>query len=115
MTFGRDGRNFKKEKNQMATKKTTNEKKTRVRKSKAATIKKRVTADMLKQRIIELEGQLLDSRNEYGKLFEQFTNFRLKINTMLGQILKGLFIVGIDPDVIMNKCKQMFQKKIQAD
>lgn len=99
----------------MDTKKTTTEKQQKEQKKKKPTAKKRLSTDMLKKRIIELEGQLLESRNEYGKMLEQYTNMNLKIDTMLGQILKGLFVVGIDPEVLTKKCGQMFQRKIQAD
>ena len=99
----------------MLTKNKKTKKAVKENKPKKEIAKKRVTTEMLKKRIIELEGQLLSSRTEYGKLLEQYTNMNIKINTMLGQIIKGLFILGIDPDILMQKCNQMFTKKIKAD
>lgn len=100
----------------MATKKKeTTTKKAPKTKTTTTPAKKRVTSDMLKKRILELEGNLAKSQEEYGKLFELHTNMRVKLDAMLGQILKGMFIAGIDPDVLAKKCHQMFRKRIVAD
>ena len=95
------------------TKKTTT--KTSAAKTVKTSAKKRESTIALKKRIAELEGLVKASGEEQGKMLEAITNLRLKQDAMLGQILKGLFIVGIDPDVIARKCSQMFRKKIVAD
>ena len=56
-----------------------------------------------------------DAAEKIGKLLEENANFRMKADAMLGQILKGLYLMGIDPDVIQRKCQQMFRKKVVAD
>ena len=99
----------------MATKKTATVKKTKEQKPKTSTAKKRVTTDVLKKRILELEGQLATTQAEYGKLIEQITNQRLKLDAALGQFLKGLYIIDLAPEPVIQKCNQMFRKKIQAD
>lgn len=101
----------------MATKKTT--KKTTVnapaKKVAKASAKKRDSTAAFQKRIAELEEQVKAISEEKGKLLEIFTNLRIKQDAMLGQILKGLYLVGIDPDVIGRKCSQMFSKRVVAD
>ena len=77
--------------------------------------KKRESAAALKKRIAELEEQIKQAAEEQGKMLELFTNTRIKLNAMLGQMLKALFIVGIGPDELMAKCQQMFRKNVVAD
>ena len=101
----------------MATKKTT--KKTTVKapakKVAKAPAKKRDSTAAFQKRIAELEERVKAISEEKGKLLEILTNLRLKQDAMLGQILKGLYLVGIDPDVISRKCSQMFSKRVVAD
>lgn len=62
-----------------------------------------------------MQKQLDSALSDYGKMVETVTNLRIKIDVMLGQIIKGLYIVGITPDMIIGKCQQMFNKKVIAD
>lgn len=78
-------------------------------------VNKRETTASLKKRIAELEEQVKQSTDEYGKMVETMTNLRIQKDAMLGQVLKGLYLIGIDPDIIMHKCQQMFQKRVVAD
>ena len=101
----------------MPTKKET-QKKTRthtVRKTNAPVKKgtktnSRETLVELKKKISEIEDQMRSSTEEYGKLLEYVSNNRIKLDVMLGQIIKALFIVGIGPEEIARKCSQMFSK-----
>lgn len=79
------------------------------------TVKKRETTADLKKRIADLEGQLNKALTDYGNLLSETANITQKIDVMLGQMLKALFIVGIGPDELMAKCQQMFRKKVVAD
>lgn len=79
------------------------------------TVKKRETTADLKKRIAELESQLNKSLEDHGKFLAATANITKKLDVMLGQMLKALFIVGIGPDELMAKCQQMFQKKVVAD
>lgn len=65
--------------------------------------------------IANLQKRLNDALADYGTLLEAMTNLRLKIDVMLGQFLKGLYVIGITPDDIVQKCQQMFRKKVSAD
>ena len=65
--------------------------------------------------IANLQKRLNDALADYGTLLELMTNLRLKIDVMLGQFLKGLYVIGITPDDIVQKCQQMFRKKVSAD
>lgn len=65
--------------------------------------------------IANLQKRLNDALSDYGTLLESMTNLRIKIDVMLGQFLKGLYVIGITPDMIMAKCQQMFRKKVVAD
>lgn len=86
-----------------------------VKKRASKTLPKEDSLPSLKGEIETLEKAYLQTQEDYGKLLEQYTNLRLKLNTMLGQILKALFIVGIGPDELTAKCGEMFCKKIVAD
>lgn len=85
------------------------------RKAVKTSPKKRETAADLKARIKELEEQRDQTLADYGKLLEVVTNIRFKRDAMLGQMLKGLFLIGIGPDELHAKCEQMFRKKVVAD
>ena len=104
----------------MATTKKTSSKKTiaakssKVKMPKDSAQKRQSTASLL-NKIAQLDEQVNASADEQGKLIEALTNNRIKLDAMLGQILKGLYLVGIDPDMIMKKCQQMFQKMVVAD
>ena len=103
----------------MATKTSTKAKtaKTKTAKPKTAKspAKKRVTTVDLEKRIAELENQKNDALTKYGSMLEATSNMQLKLDAMLGQMLKALFIVGIGPDELMAKCQQMFRKNVVAD
>ena len=95
-------------------KKTTTEKTGKVKLPKTPA-KKRESTAALQKRIAELEEQIRQSAEQFGKMVELMTNIRIQQDAMLGQILKGLYFIGIDPDRIMRKCQQMFTKKVVAD
>ena len=98
------------------TKKTTKKPTKAVQpKSVKSPAKKRETMADLKKKIAELEVQRDKALENYGKMLEVSTNMSLKINVMLGQMLKALFIIGIGPDELHAKCEQMFRKKVVAD
>lgn len=78
-------------------------------------VKKRETTAELRKRIAELEAQRDAALNDFGHALESNSNMTIKLDAMLGQLLKALFIVGIGPDELMAKCQQMFQKKVVAD
>ena len=69
----------------------------------------------LKEETEKLREENLRLTEQFGKMLEEHTNIKLKANAMLGQILKGLYILGIGPDEIQAKCQQMFRKKVVAD
>ena len=71
--------------------------------------------ETLKKRFSELQEGNVRLSEQYGKMLETVTNLRIKTNAMLGQILKGLYLIGITPDDIVAKCNQMFRKKVVAD
>ena len=79
------------------------------------TTKKHETTADLKKRIAELESQLNTALEDHGNLLSATANITKKLDVMLGQMLKALFIVGIGPDELMAKCQQMFRKKVVAD
>lgn len=97
----------------MATK--TKAKKTAKKTTSTKTVKKRETTADLKKRIVELESQLNKILEDHGNLLSASANITKKLDVMLGQMLKALFIVGIGPDELMAKCQQMFRKKVVAD
>ena len=69
----------------------------------------------LKEETARLRAENQRMAEQFGKMFEENTNFRFKANAMLGQVLKWLYLIGIGPDVIQAKCQQMFRKKVIAD
>lgn len=69
----------------------------------------------LKEETEKLRAENLRMAEQFGKMLEENANFRLKANAMLGQVLKGLYLIGIAPDDIQAKCQQMFRKKVIAD
>lgn len=71
--------------------------------------------ESLKKTVVELQKENVRIAELYGKMHETSTNLRIKANAMLGQILKGLYLMGITPDDIVAKCNQMFRKKVVAD
>lgn len=71
--------------------------------------------ESLKKTVVELQEENVRLAEQYGKMLETSTNLRIKANAMLGQILKGLYLMGITPDDIVVKCNQMFRKKVVAD
>jgi hypothetical protein len=79
------------------------------------TVKKRETTADLKKKIAELENRLNKTLEEHGNLLSATANITQKLDVMLGQMLKALFIVGIGPDELMAKCQQMFRKNVVAD
>lgn len=101
------------------TPKTTKSEK-RTAKPKTAKPKVRSTVlqtelDSLRKETAALRESLKESAEKMGKLLEENANFRIKADAMLGQILKGLYLIGIDPDTIQRKCAQMFRKAVSAD
>lgn len=95
-------------------KKTTTAKTKKVKSPKTPAKKRETIAD-LKKKIADLEAQRNKVLEDYGKLLAASTNINLKLDAMLGQMLKALFIVGIGPDELHKKCEQMFRKKVVAD
>ena len=83
-------------------KKTTKSSLTKLQKERIENIQRRVVA---------LENSSHELATKYGKSIEELTNIRYKIDLMLGEILKGLYIIGISPDDIVRKLNQMFEKK----
>lgn len=71
--------------------------------------------DSLRKETAALRESSKESAEKMGKLLEENANFRIKADAMLGQILKGLYLIGIDPDTIQRKCAQMFRKAVSAD
>lgn len=71
--------------------------------------------EALKKSTAELHEENVRMAEQYGKLLEFSTNMKIKANAMLGQVLKGLYLLGIGPDEIIAKCNQMFRKKVVAD
>ena len=69
----------------------------------------------LNEETAALRKENTEAAERIGKLLEENMNFRIKADAMLGQILKGLYLMGIDPDVIQRKCQQMFRKAVSAD
>lgn len=57
-----------------------------------------------------LKTQLEMYQNKYGELLAYTANMKMKLDVLLGQIIKGLYVMGITPDDIMKKCSQMFEK-----
>ena len=82
-------------------------------------VKRTPEAEALLKSLTEETAALRKENNEsaekIGKLLESNANFRIKADAMLGQILKGLYLIGISPDDIQRKCSQMFRKKVVAD
>ena len=71
--------------------------------------------DALKEETARLRAENAKFMEQYGKMMEGNANFRIKANAMLGQILKGLYLLGFGPEDIQAKCQQMFRKKVVAD
>lgn len=69
----------------------------------------------LKDETARLKADNAQFMEKFGKMVEENANFRIKANAMLGQILKGLYLIGFGPDDIMAKCQQMFRKNVVAD
>ena len=69
----------------------------------------------LKEETARLKADNARFMEQYGKMMEENANFRIKANAMLGQILKGLYLLGFGPEDILAKCQQMFRKKVVAD
>ena len=69
----------------------------------------------LKDETARLKADNAQFMEKYGKMMEENANFRLKANAMLGQVLKGLYLIGFGPEDIQAKCQQMFRKKVVAD
>jgi len=69
----------------------------------------------LKEETAALHEENRKEAERLGKLLEENANFRIKADAMLGQLLKGLYILGITPDYIQSKCSQMFRKAVSAD
>lgn len=70
---------------------------------------------VLKEQVKALSEQLTSTTEAYGKLLAELTNMRIQQDVMLGQILKALYIIGINPDRIARKCQTMFLKKVVED
>ena len=99
---------------------TKEEGKTRKATARKPRVKKQPTVKLetekdYQKRIAELEEQLSESQNSYGKLLEAFTNNRIKLDVALGQFLKAFYVMGIGPEEIKTKCSQMFCKRQVAD
>ncbi len=69
----------------------------------------------LKEETARLQEENAKFAEQYGKMLETSANIKFKANAMLGQVLKGLYLLGIGPDEIVAKCNQMFRKKVVAD
>lgn len=84
-----------------------------VKKTVKATVKKcqakRNKAKKPTPKEAALQAQLTEALNKYGELLAQTTNFRLRREKMLGQILVGLYAMGIGPNEIMEMCKKVFR------
>ncbi len=96
----------------------TSAKSTRAKSAVASSRKKKEAGEApaaANECIANLQKRLNDALADYGTLLEAMTNLRLKIDVMLGQFLKGLYVIGITPDDIVQKCQQMFRKKVSAD
>lgn len=96
----------------------TSAKSTRAKSAVASSRKKKDSGEApaaANECIANLQKRLNDALSDYGTLLELMTNLRIKIDVMLGQFLKGLYVIGITPDMIMAKCQQMFRKKVVAD
>jgi hypothetical protein len=57
-----------------------------------------------------LKTQVAMYQNMYGELVASSSNMKMKLDILLGQILKGLYFMGITPEDILKKCSQMFDK-----
>ena len=77
--------------------------------------KKRESVAELKKQIENLKNQLNKTTEDYGNMLAAWVNMKVKMDTMLGEVLKGLFAIGIGPDELKAKCGQMFVKKVKAD
>ena len=96
----------------------TSAKSTRAKSAVASSRKKKEAGEApatANECIANLQKRLNDALADYGTLLEAMNNLRLKIDVMLGQFLKGLYVIGITPDDIVQKCQQMFRKKVSAD
>lgn len=89
-----------------ANKKRTTTKKTATKKP-TAKVKPKTTKKAVAN--LTLDAAFEEVSNQYGEMLSALTNTKIKLDVMLGQILKGLYIVGITPDKIIKKCEQMFQ------
>ena len=90
-------------------KKTTNQKAT---KKTVGSIPKKSKSqvDALLIENDNLKTQVAMYQNMYGELVASSTNIKMKLDILLGQILKGLYVMGITPEDILKKCSQMFEK-----
>ncbi len=89
---------------------TTTVRKAKTVETKTNKVSTRTTIGELKKTVSQLEDQLKTSTEAYGKVLEELSNYRIKLDVMLGQMLKALFIIGIGPDELSRKCSQMFSR-----
>lgn len=65
---------------------------------------------VLRDEVASLKEANRQVSENFGKLLEEVTNFQIKKNAALGQILKGIYLLGIMPDEIHAKCAAMFKR-----
>lgn len=71
--------------------------------------------DAIKEECAKLHEENLKDGKKIGTIMAENAQFRLQADAMLGQILKGLYLLGFGPEDIQAKCQQMFMKKVVAD